>query len=187
MVYFHRHSSKPIIVHITLESKVRIGSDWSSHDWVGDCAGHQYCETTGCVWNHSCAGPPHRPLTPRVFVWPADPSIGPPLWVPGPWMLYHCFLWEAGNWMTGYLLQQHPVLEKSSLHSYPPIILLSPQHYARGHPGGFWWAGRARLTSRQVEIDLPIQMFPSKFWIIKQPIFYIIFQRLSCMSFKPGQ
>lgn len=26
--------------------------------------------------------------------------------------------------MTGYLLQQHPVLEKPSFHPYPPIISL---------------------------------------------------------------
>lgn len=122
---------------------------------------------SGCVWNHSCAGPPHRPLTSRVFVWPADPRIGPPLWVPGPWMLYHCFLWEAGNWMTGYLLQQHPVLEKSSLHSYPPIIMLSEQLYARGHPGGFWcdgWVCVGLSDFRLKSIFVPIQMFPSKLW-----------------------
>lgn len=66
----------------------------------------------------------HSPLQ-SLFGWLASKSIGLPLCVPGPWMLYHCFLWEAGNWMTGYLVQQHPVLEKSSLHSYPPIILHS--------------------------------------------------------------
>ncbi len=79
-------------------------------------------------------------------------------------MLYHCFLWEAGNWMTGYLLQQHPVLEKSSFHSYPPIILHSTtpavtlQTSSANRPHVGW--PKFRLKS----IFGPFQMLPSKLW-----------------------
>ncbi len=105
----------------------------------------------------------HSPLL-SLFGRPASHSIGPPLWVPGPWMLYHCFLWEAGNWMTGYLLQQHPVLEKSSFHSYPPIILHSTTPVVTLQTSGANrpHVGRSKFWLKS--IFGPIQMLPSKLW-----------------------
>lgn len=105
----------------------------------------------------------HSPLL-SLFGLSASQSIGPPLWVPGPWMLYHCFLCEAGNWMTGYLLQQHPVLEKSSFHSYPPIILHSTTPAVTLQTSGVNRPHMGRSKFWLKSIFGLIQMLPSKFW-----------------------
>ena len=60
--------------------------------------------------------------------------------------------------MTGYLLQQHPVLEKPSFHPYPPIISLfhrpGPPPTPTLTPGAGGRRAWARLGSTQVEIKL---------------------------------
>lgn len=54
-----------------------------------------------------------RAVTPRVSVQRAGQNIGLPLCVRPTATLFKCLLWEAGNWTTCYLLQQHPVFEKT--------------------------------------------------------------------------